>query len=284
MPVHLPEPEPVRPSDGKGYNRLSLNGHIGAAGPQCALLPRSYATLFESQDTRRARWGGFGSCIRDGACTQCPVLTAPNRRALEVGGDRVLVRVETTYSEGLFNATASSQLWMTSGPDAVDRLDGGRPWTWAEVSRLEGWELGRRYRDASMEGFWLHRVTPAPHGEVRSRAVGTSIRHAFLTVGTRACLMICMGGCRHDEERLATFSRHIPPVVDDLLAPPLPAPSEQADGGWRVRYSAATPGVLLLEEAGRPIVRVSISGSQWTAARLHSVGAALLRHVRRQAD
>ncbi|MFE2524792.1 hypothetical protein ACFXEL_11200 [Streptomyces sp. NPDC059382] len=200
--------------------------------------------------------------------------------------DRILVRVETTYSGGPFNATVHSKLWMTSGPYAVGHLDGGRPWTWAEVSRLEGWELGRRYRDAAGEGFWLHRTTaaPAPHAEVRSRAVGTSVRHAFLAAETRACLMICMGGCRHDRELLTAIAHHIPPGADDLLAPPLPAPSEQDDGGWRVRYSAATPGILLLEEAGRPIVRVSISGSQWTAARLHSVGAALFGHVRRQAD
>ncbi|MGW0899736.1 hypothetical protein ACWD0G_22610 [Streptomyces goshikiensis] len=216
------------------------------------------------------------------------MLAAPNRRALEVGGDRVLVRVETTYSEGLFNATVSSQLWMTSGPDAVGRLDGGRPWTWAEVSRLEGWELGRRYRDVVGEGFWLHRTTaaPAPHTEVRSRAVGTSVRHAFLTAGTRACLMICMGGCRHNGKLLAAIAHHIPPGADDLVAPPLPAPdpSEQADEGWRVRHPAATPDVMLLEEAGQPIIRVSISGSQWTATRLHSVGAALLSRVRRSAD
>ncbi|MFH8635466.1 hypothetical protein [Streptomyces goshikiensis] len=216
------------------------------------------------------------------------MLTAPNRRALEVGGDRVLVRVETTYSKGPFNATASSQLWMTSGPNAVGRLDDGRPWTWAEVSRLEGWELGRRYRDAIGGGFWLHRTTatPAAHAEVRSKAVGTSVRHAFLTAGTRACLMICMGGCRHDGKLLTAIAHHIPPGADDLAAPPLPAPgpSEQTDGGWRVSYSPAPPGVMVLEEAGRPIIRVSISGSQWTATQLHIVGATLLSHVRHPAD
>ncbi|MFD9418721.1 hypothetical protein ACFWC9_28980 [Streptomyces goshikiensis] len=144
------------------------------------------------------------------------MLNAPRRRALEVGGNQVLVRVETTYSERtLFNATTSSVLWMTAGPDAVDYRNDGRPWTWAEVSQLEGWELGRRHWDAIGEGFWLHRTTcsPAPQTGVRSKAVGTSIRHAFRTAGTRACLMICAGGCRHGEELLAVIRHLLPPIL-----------------------------------------------------------------------
>lgn len=101
MPIHLPEPAPTRPADGKGFNRLSLNAHMGVGGAQCALLPRSYATLLESQDTRRARWGGFGSCTRgQGACGDCPVLTDRPVREVAFNAPRVLLRVETLFDAG----------------------------------------------------------------------------------------------------------------------------------------------------------------------------------------
>ncbi|MFF3665434.1 hypothetical protein [Microtetraspora malaysiensis] len=86
MPIYLPAPaHDSRGPDGDGWNRLSLN-----AGPvypgQCALAPTSYATLWESQDTRRARWGGFGPCVRCGDCTSCPAMSALRRGRAVVCG------------------------------------------------------------------------------------------------------------------------------------------------------------------------------------------------------
>ncbi len=86
MPVYLPEPTADRPSDGKGWNRLSLNAHMGHGGAQCALRPLTYAAFIDSYNTMRAAWGGFGRCIRQqqGQCGTCPVLTTHTERGQRI--------------------------------------------------------------------------------------------------------------------------------------------------------------------------------------------------------
>jgi len=51
MPIFLPAPahQPTGP-DGQGWNRLTVAAPAPSA--QCALRPRTYAALAESQDTR----------------------------------------------------------------------------------------------------------------------------------------------------------------------------------------------------------------------------------------
>ncbi|GHE11455.1 hypothetical protein [Streptomyces alanosinicus] len=157
MPIYLPEPEPTRPADGKGYNRLSLNAHMGVGGAQCALQPKSWATLFESRDTRRARWGGFGSCTRRGDCRTCPIMAASLDSSAEqvpFNAGRVLVRVESTFpDDAMFTVEPISTLWMTDRPTDPDYQAHGHKWDWFQLHRLRGWEVGRLHRDEIGEGF-----------------------------------------------------------------------------------------------------------------------------------
>ncbi|MFI6290072.1 hypothetical protein ACIBEJ_00720 [Nonomuraea sp. NPDC050790] len=166
MPVYLPAP--VRDAagpDGRGWNRLSLN-----AGPvydgQCALKPTSYATLWESQDTRRARWGGFAPCTGEtlGACGTCPVLRPPARRTLHSFEPDVLVRL----------LDAANGIWR---PHVMNRPESGwesssQRWTWWQLARLEGWRLGRQHTDEHSPGFWLH-ATVRTGGVYGERAAGS---------------------------------------------------------------------------------------------------------------
>lgn len=145
MPIYLPAPE-HRPSgpDGQGWNRLT----VAAPAPQaqCALHPRTYAALVESQDTRRARWGGFGPCTRGGDCDSCPIMKAAPRRLTAFTPD-VLVRI--LPREG------GDELHVMNRPEeGWDSLS--FPWTWVQIARLKGWRVGRHHRDEHGEGFWLH--------------------------------------------------------------------------------------------------------------------------------
>lgn len=148
MPIHLEAPtHQAGGPDGNGWNRLSLNGHMGTPLDQCALRPTSYAHLLESQDTRRARWGNFGCCIKDGDCNNCPILqTAPKR--LDSLDDQVLVRIHP-HDGHLYLMNRPEDGWAS----------GARRWTWAEVARIDGWTIGRRHNDEHSEGFWINRAT-----------------------------------------------------------------------------------------------------------------------------
>lgn len=143
MPIYLPAPAPPsRGPDGQGWNRTYLGS---LAGEQCALRPRDYTHLIESQDTRRARYGGYGPCINSGKCDGCPVLR--RRKTLTSFDDRVLVRVHE----------------MDGRPYLMNRPEDGwaslaQRWTWEELSRLEGWSFGPRYHDEHGSGFWLLRA------------------------------------------------------------------------------------------------------------------------------
>lgn len=149
MPVFLKAPEyaPGGP-DGKGWNRLSLNAHMGQPANRCALRPRTYAALIESRDTRRAQWGGdFGHCINGGGCGHCPLLSAPSPRVPWEGTEgRVLVRIQPRDSVDRLYVMQNAEAGWDSR--AVQM-------SWEEVSRLDGWEVGRQYRDEYSDGFWL---------------------------------------------------------------------------------------------------------------------------------
>jgi len=146
MPVYLPVPaRNPRGPDGQGWNRLRVDADLSS--DECALRPTSYATLVESRDTRRARYGGFGPCARDGQCGGCPVLNA-KPRTLQAFGDRVLVRVHDRDGDAhLMNRPEDG--WASCG----------YRWSWADLSRLEGWDVGSQHHDEHGEGFWLTRTT-----------------------------------------------------------------------------------------------------------------------------
>jgi hypothetical protein len=152
MPIYLEAParKPGGP-DGKGWNRLSLNAHMGDGMAQCALRPRSYSTLYESQDTRLARWAGFGACVGDGGCGTCPILSAEPIELRSFVRD-VLVRIDDAGE--LYVMNKPEQGWDSSA----------QRWTWDEIARLNGWRLGDRYADEHGEGFWLHAVGDARNG------------------------------------------------------------------------------------------------------------------------
>jgi len=143
MPIYLKAPErQPRGPDGRGWNRLSL--HV-FANDQCAWRPRSYPALVDAQDTRRARHGPYGWCIRDGQCDTCPIFNA-EPRPLAAFTDRLLVRIHPH----------DGYLWIMNRPD-----DGwgefGVRWTWEEVLQVRGWTVGDRYQDEHSDGFWLER-------------------------------------------------------------------------------------------------------------------------------
>lgn len=147
MPIYLQAPthKPGGP-DGQGWNRISLGS---LADDQCAPLPTDYTHLRESQDTRRARYGGYGPCTRAGACEQCPILQAPPQH-LDALTDRILVRIHPH----------DTKLYLMNRPED-GWASGAYRWTWSELSRLEGWEIGRPYRDEHGDGFWLTRPADA---------------------------------------------------------------------------------------------------------------------------
>jgi len=151
--IYLKAPDDYKPGgpDGQGWNRLSLNAHMGRPHDRCALRPRTYAALVESQDTRRAQWGAcFDICTNGGSCVDCPLFSAPSTRVPWDGvGGRVLVRIQERG-------------------DRPDRLhvmqDAEAGWdsrslvlTWEAVARLDGWSIGRQMRDEVSAGFWLLR-------------------------------------------------------------------------------------------------------------------------------
>lgn len=159
MPIYLPAPQrEARGPDGRGWNRLTYG--LDSLDDQCALKPRCYTTLYESQDTRRARWGGYGYCNRAGACSTCPVLASAQqpKRNLDATVDRVLVRIRDV-SVGTPTALIPGYVRI---PYVMDDPDAGwdspaHEWTWEDLSNVPGWKLGSRHWDDSGEGFWLER-------------------------------------------------------------------------------------------------------------------------------
>ncbi len=151
--------------DGQGWNRLSLNAHMGGASDQCALQPRSYVSLHESRrHTGLARCGnGYGRCTGDGPCDTCPIFEAALEEPtwLPAETDRVLVRLKESEVDGGWGL---GRPYPT--PYVVDDPDAGWAspryrWTWERLWRLRGWRLGRRHLDGHGEGFWLTKEDPA---------------------------------------------------------------------------------------------------------------------------
>ncbi|MFF6801090.1 hypothetical protein [Streptomyces sp. NPDC012616] len=291
MPIYLREPEvPAGGPDGKGWNRLSLNAH-GGLGAQCALRPRRWGALLEAQDTRRARWGGFGPCIRRGQCDGCPVREALNDRctAVLVNAPRVLVRVELVFTPGtLVTGPAGHRLWVTTGPDDRDYRS-GRPWTWDHAVRVYGWKLGRPYYDEHGEGFWLERTThvPASGCAITTRARTFATRHAFRVARCRVAFLHCSGECSHDTELLNAIS-HACPGPDGADEERLPVHWRQAPemtpqptGGIRFGLDVGTLSVKItaIGALGCERARLTLSGSGWTAERVRAAGEALRAHL-----
>ncbi|KUN37719.1 hypothetical protein AQJ30_15660 [Streptomyces longwoodensis] len=292
MPIHLTAPEaaPGGP-DGKGWNRLSLNAHFGQAA-QCALRPQRWAALLESQDTRRARWGGFGPCVNGGKCDACPLLAALHDQCTVVpfNAPRVLVRVEPVYPpDAMFAGPAGWRLWPTLGPDDRDYRD-RRPWSWEDVVRVHGWEVGRAYVDEHGDGFWLERTTrvPAVGVSIRSKARASFTRHSFAVASTGVAMLHCGGGaCTHDEELLNAISHACPgpdgadeervPVRwwQDIQLAPEPV------GAYRFAAAVSPYSVRIVarDRELREWGRLTLTGSGWTTERVLAAGGALRAHL-----
>ncbi|MFI1703006.1 hypothetical protein [Streptomyces griseoruber] len=293
MPIHLRAPEaPAGGPDGKGWNRLSLNSHGGFLA-QCALRPRRWGALLESQDTRRARWGGFGVCTNRGNCEDCPLRKAINEQptTVEVNAPRVLVRIEEIHAgeDAIFNAGPDGwRLWVTTGPDDRDyrsRL----PWVWEEAARVHGWELGRPCVDEEGEGFWLERTTcvPAWGCDITTRTWPSFTRHGFRVNRTRVALLHHHGECTHDEELLNAISHACPgPEGADEERVPVhwrqaqemtPPPADALRLGIDVRNMSVK--IVAADGPRDEWARLTLTGSGWTAERVRAAAEALRTHL-----
>ncbi|MET8746846.1 hypothetical protein [Streptomyces sp. NPDC004728] len=292
MPIYLraPEAAPGGP-DGKGWNRLSLGAHIGTGGDQCALRPRSWGALVEAQDTRRARWGGHGPCIRRGQCDSCPVREALNTRCtvVPVNAPQALVRVEPIFPPGLaLTGPAGYRLWVTTGPEDRDYRK-RQPWTWDDAVRIPGWDLGSMYYDEHGDGFWLKRTTrvPALGCVISTRARTSFTRHAFRVARCGVALLHCSGRCAHSPELLNAISHACPgpeganedrvPVHWRQAQEMTPRPAGSTRFGVDVR--AMSVKIVAVSDAPYERARLTLSGSGWTADRVRAAGEALRAHL-----
>ncbi|MGW4731796.1 hypothetical protein ACWEQC_21980 [Streptomyces shenzhenensis] len=293
MPIFLRAPEaPAGGPDGKGWSRLSLNSHGGFLA-QCALRPRRWGALLESQDTRRARWGGFGVCTNRGDCDGCALRKAINEQptTVDVNAPRVLVRIEEIHAgdDVLFNAGPDGwRLWVTTGPDDRDYRN-RRPWVWEEAARVHGWEFGRPYADEEGEGFWLERTTrvPAWGCDITTRTWPSFTRHAFQVNRTGVALLHHHGECTHDEELLNAIS-HACPSADGADEERVPVHWRQAQemtpppaGDLYIGVDVRTMSVKIVAIDGpsHERARLTLTGSGWTAERVRAAGEALRTHL-----
>lgn len=151
MPIHLPTPAHRNGGpDGQGWNRISLGS---LADDECALRPLDYSHYRESQDTRRASYGGFGSCIAAGQCEGCPIFQriTGNAVQLEAFTDEVLVRI----------SAADGTPWLMNKPEQ-GWSSSAQHWTWERLALLSGWHPAENYRDDHGTGFWLRRTPDNP--------------------------------------------------------------------------------------------------------------------------
>ena len=150
MPIHLTAPDYQNGGpDGQGWNRLAANPMAFGVHDECALRPRDYTHFIEAwQNTRRARWGGYGVCVGGGKCEACPIFQAAPL-TLTALTDRVLVRIGRDGSPYLMNRPEDG--WASVA----------RRWTWQDLSRVVGWTIGPRYGDGHSDGFWLERASRA---------------------------------------------------------------------------------------------------------------------------
>ena len=145
MPVYL-EPEndysPQGP-DGRGRNRLRIE--LLSASPQCAIRPLLITKLKEAMDTRLAQHGYFGRCDHGGQCETCPRLK--RRTTLESFGNQVLFREDPEDPSIVWAMNKPEDGWASSG----------YRWKLEDIAVLEGWRLGRLFRDEHSFGFWMVR-------------------------------------------------------------------------------------------------------------------------------
>jgi len=150
MPIYLPAPaHDPRGPDGQGWNRLSVSsGPMYAA--QCALRPLTPSKLFESHNTPRAQWGGFGPCVRDGECRSCPIVTRRPWR-LRAFTPRVLVRE--------LQQPGHLEYHVMNDPDR-GWDSGSVQWSLDVFATLDGWTYDRPHTDEHSRGFWLRAIRP----------------------------------------------------------------------------------------------------------------------------
>jgi hypothetical protein len=185
MPIRL-DPPTYRPGgpDGNGWNRLSLNAHMGAGLTQCALRPRSYPLLWECQDTRRSQWGGYRHCIRpEQSCDGCPVLTRQPRELQSVT-PVVLVRLKEHQGNRGIAGQSECTPWVMNRPDN-GWGEHGEPWSWEDLARVPGWRVGRQYRDVHSEGFWLHACRRKTAGGAYVYGVGDVVPEPLAAIPAR---------------------------------------------------------------------------------------------------
>lgn len=85
-------------------------------------------------------------CPEPPECDTCPILRN-QPRTLTALDDRVLARIHP-HDGHVYLMNRPEDGWAS----------GAQRWTWAEVARIDGWEIGRRYRDEHSDGFWLIRA------------------------------------------------------------------------------------------------------------------------------
>lgn len=125
--LKAPSHDPVGP-DGKGWNRLRVDTLTGS--DQCALRPKTAEKfVYESSDTRHARYGGFKDCENQGVCSSCPIYNEPLRSPLE-GVERVMVRIDE-----------KGRAWVMNRPEAG----------WSSFGYIMPWELLARIRSHVIE-------------------------------------------------------------------------------------------------------------------------------------
>ncbi|WP_188186982.1 hypothetical protein [Nonomuraea sp. SYSU D8015] len=144
--------------------------------------------LFESHDTRRASWPEFGACVNDGRCDACPIMTAEPPTLRSFTRD-VLVRIAESGEPCIMNKPETG--WSSSA----------RQWTWDDLARVQGWELGNRYSDEHGDGFWLHAAHDATNGIYGAPAAGRG---------------------RAQTPRVRTDARPRPPALFLTASPPSP--------------------------------------------------------------
>lgn len=145
MPIYLEAPpfDPRGP-DGQGRNRLRVDGIDPA--PRCALRPRSFPTLRESQNTLLAAWSGqFGRCTNQGKCSTCSLVS--RRFSLPEGDPKFVIRQD---ANGSLHYTTD----LAAGWNAVLT-----PLDWDDLASLEdGWLFSRAKRDQHGEFITVTRV------------------------------------------------------------------------------------------------------------------------------
>lgn len=145
MPIFLEAPtQDPRGPDGQGRNRLRVDSLDPT--PRCALRPRSFPTLRESQNTMLAQWNGqFGRCISQGMCESCG--HASYRFRLPEGLEHLVIRL---HEDGSLHYSSEQDAGWAANLTPID---------WDDLATLEdGWVISRASRDQHSEFITITRV------------------------------------------------------------------------------------------------------------------------------